>query len=224
MKKLLIPFIFIVIIILTVLILNNKHTKEIDTLNKSHVIHNKTLAEEAKLTAGILQLNKKELLLINKNIKQYKQKQLNHFISERKKDLLFLSRIKLRQKLITSFYHTHKLNKKSIFKEVVYFNKRGKEVYKKSSIEAMKMDISKKRNTFCKKETYFKKIKNLNEGQIHISKIIHCKNGSSIIRLVTPIVRKFKKIGYLSVAIDYSHIEDINKDIQNIKNIKKGTK
>ena len=141
----------------------------------------------------------------------------NDFLDERKKDILFLSRIKLNQKIINSFFHTSKLNDSSLYKEVVFFNLKGKEIYKKSKIEVLKMYIYKKENTFCQKESYLKDIKELQEGQVFISNQISCQNNNSIIRIVTPIIRKFKKVGYLSTALDYKHITKIKNKINNIK-------
>ena len=155
----------------------------------------------------------KAITFLDKEIKN----QTNIFLEERKKDILFLSRIKLNQQIINSFFHTSKLNNSSLYKEVSFFNLKGKEIYKKSKIETLKMNIYKKENTFCKKEDYSNDIKELQEGQVFVSNTISCRNNNSIIRIITPIIRKFKKVGYLSVAIDYKHINKLENKINTIK-------
>ncbi len=169
--------------------------------------------DNTKIQANKATILNTQLLKNKNNIQLYKKQQIDNFINERKVDILFLSRITLRQKIINSFYHTNKFDDKNIYKEVVFFNLKGKEIYKKSVIEVLKMDISKKKNTYCQKETYFDEIKNLQEGQIFVSKIVTSKENKAIIRIITPIVRKFKKVGFLSVALDYEHINKIKNII-----------
>ncbi len=235
--------------------------------------------------------------------------QIADFLYERDKDILFLSRVKLNQKVINSFYHIKKRgiiihepyvyddqnkqwidstpvtkttkttkrdlqtatlndNKKAfnyvdpivfkmknipIYKEVVFFNLKGKEIYKKSSIEAGKINVSKKKNTYCKAESYWSKIKNLKEGEIYVSDVIGAyvpskiignftkekaskigiefkpenhgyagvenpngKKFEGIIRFVTPVFRKFKKVGYLSLALDHRHIMEFTDTLNPI--------
>ena len=66
------------------------------------------------------------------------------------------------------------LQKKSIpiYKEVSYFNLRGKELYKISQIDNNLKDISNKNNTYINSETYFKEIKKLKKDEIYVSEVI----------------------------------------------------
>jgi hypothetical protein len=188
-------------------------------ISKIKNIENKTLLKvkqlQAKSQSKNLKIDELKNAINNNYIQQEKfKKELNEnikkrisiYIDERKKDILFLSRIKLRQKIINSFFFTAKIKNKFIYKEVSFFNLKGEEIYKKSRIEALKMNIFKKANTYCHKENYKKQIFNLKEGEIFISKPISCKNNKTIIRLITPIIRKFKHVGFLEVAIDYTYI------------------
>jgi signal transduction histidine kinase len=138
---------------------------------------------------------------------------------------------------------TFKTKNIPIYKEIVFLNLNGKEMYKKSNIEAYKFDISKKENTYLKAEDYWLKIQNLKEGEIYVSDVIgeyvpskiighftkekakksgvkfepknyayagkenpNGKKFEGIIRFVTPVFRNFKKVGYLSFALDHRHI------------------
>ena len=147
------------------------------------------------------------------------------------------------------------LNMKNIpiYKEVSFFNTKGQEIYKKSSIEALKMDISKKENTYCKAETYWNKIQKLKEGEIYVSDVIGAyvpskiigtfskekaskmgvefkpelygyagienpngKRFEGIIRFITPVFKNFKKIGYISLALDHRHIMEFTDTLNPI--------
>ena len=79
------------------------------------------------------------------------------------------------------------LNKKDIpiYKEVVYFDLKGNEQFKVSSISKNKLDISKKENTYIKAETYFDQINTLKKGEIYVSDVIGEYVGSKIILLWT---------------------------------------
>jgi len=203
--------------------------KNIENSNKEKIkiIENKTLSKvkqlEAKSQSKNLKINELKNA-INNNYKQQEKlkkqfnenikRKINIYINERKKDILFLSRITLRQKIINSFFFTTKIDNKFIYKEVSFFNIKGKEIYKKSRIEALKMNIFKKNNTYCSKENYKKQIFNLQEGQVFISKPISCKNHKTIVRLITPIIRKFKHVGFLELALDYTYINKLKKEIK----------
>jgi hypothetical protein len=223
-------YLILALFILTIFYSNYKYTKELDNLNKMYhtqtiaiaKIKNRslnslqTLKNNIKSQSNNLKLANFKLKKMTKNINILEKQLINNFINERKKDIMFLSRLTLRQKLINSFYLTNKLDKKFIYKEVVFFNLKGIEIYKKSDIEVLKMDISKKENTFCQKEDYFDKITLLQEGQIFISDMISCDD-KNILRVITPIVRNFKKVGFLSVALDYVHINNIKIKLDKTK-------
>ncbi len=72
------------------------------------------------------------------------------------------------------FINPSKIEKTSIpiYKEVVFFDLEGKEIYKKSSIDKLKNDISKKENTYINSENYFEKISELKKGEIYVSDVI----------------------------------------------------
>jgi hypothetical protein len=223
-------YLILALFILTIFYSNYKYTKELDNLNKMYhtqtiaiaKIKNRslnslqTLKNNIKSQSNNLKLANFKLKKMTKNIDILKKQLINNFINERKKDIMFLSRLTLKQKLINSFYLTNKLDKKFIYKEIVFVNLKGIEIYKKSDIEVLKMDISKKENTFCQKENYFDKIDILQEGQIFVSGMISCDD-KNILRVITPIVRNFKKVGFLSVALDYVHINNIKIKLDKTK-------
>ena len=80
-----------------------------------------------------------------------------------------------------------------IYKEITYFNLQGQEIYKVSSINKSKLDISKQNNTYIKAEDYFSKIKDLNKGDIYVSDVIGAYVPSKIIGTFTK--QKAKKMG-----------------------------
>ena len=197
-------FLFIIIFIVSGNFLKgtiNQYQTDIKLLNST----NKTLTTNiTKLNKQIKTLQKKQKQIIKSNTQQNK----NIFLQQRKREVLFLSRIRLKQQVINSFYHIYKINKKNIYKEVMFFNTRGKEIYKKSSIQILKTNVSKKK--------YFAKIKKLKEGQIYVSSVEKYKN-NSVIRVITPIFRRFKKVGYLMGVVDYTFLQKIKKVKNEIK-------
>jgi nitrogen fixation/metabolism regulation signal transduction histidine kinase len=154
-----------------------------------------------------------------------------------------------------------------LYKEISFFDTDGKEIYKTSSINEKKLDISKQKNTYIKAEDYFSKIKNLKAGEIYVSDVIGAyvpskvigsftkekakkmgvdfkpelhgyagvenpngKHFEGIIRFITPVYKKNKKIGYISLALDHRHIMEYTDTInpvdpqikQNIANARDG--
>ena len=136
-------------------------------------------------------------------------------------------------------------SKKSIplYKEIVYFDLNGKELYKKSQINQTLQDVSIKKNTYVNSETYFPEISKLKEGEIYVSDVIGEYVGSKVIgkftkekatkaniefkpedygyagkenpvgkrfegivRFITPVYKNGKKEGYISLALDHTHI------------------
>lgn len=130
-----------------------------------------------------------------------------------------------------------------IYKEVVYFDLNGKELYKKSQINQTLNDISIKKNTYINSESYFSEIDKLKEGEIYVSDVIGEYVGSKVIgkftkekaakaniefkpeeygyagkenpvgkrfegivRFITPVYKNGKKEGYISLALDHTHI------------------
>ena len=98
-------------------------------------------------------------------------------------------------------------------------------------------DVSNRKNTFCKAEDYFSHLAKLGPGEIYVSRVIgayvpgwleHTAEGvkvkpesayagqenprgckfDGIIRWVTPIFQNEQKIGYLTMALDHTHIRE----------------
>ena len=67
---------------------------------------------------------------------------------------------------------TLKTKKIPIYKEINYFDLSGNEIYKVSQINNKLTNISNKENTYVNSETYFKKIKDLKQGEIFVSDVI----------------------------------------------------
>jgi len=59
-----------------------------------------------------------------------------------------------------------------IYKEVVFFDLAGQELYKVSQINPNKRNISKKSETYISSETYFKQLQTLEDGDIYVSDVI----------------------------------------------------
>lgn len=80
-----------------------------------------------------------------------------------------------------------------IYKELSYFDLTGKEIYKVSSINPNKLDLSNKKNTYVNSETYFEEINKLKENEIYVSDVIGEYVSSKIIGTFTK--EKAKKAG-----------------------------
>jgi signal transduction histidine kinase/AmiR/NasT family two-component response regulator/HPt (histidine-containing phosphotransfer) domain-containing protein len=80
-----------------------------------------------------------------------------------------------------------------IYKELSYFDLSGKEIYKVSSINPNKLDVSNKKNTYVNSESYFEEISKLKENEIYVSDVIGEYVGSNVIGTFTK--EKAKKAG-----------------------------
>ena len=80
-----------------------------------------------------------------------------------------------------------------IYKELSYFDLSGKEIYKVSSINPNKLDLSNKKNTYVNSESYFEEISKLKENEIYVSDVIGEYVGSNVIGTFTK--EKAKKAG-----------------------------
>lgn len=80
-----------------------------------------------------------------------------------------------------------------IYKEITFYDKEGKEIYKISTIDRKLKDISDKNNTYCKAEEYYTKSLGLRKGEIYVSKVIGAYVPSPIIGTFTK--KKCKKAG-----------------------------
>ena len=59
-----------------------------------------------------------------------------------------------------------------LYKEISYFDLKGKEIYKISQIDNTLKNISNKKNTYINSETYYSQIKNLKKDEIYVSEVI----------------------------------------------------
>ncbi len=95
------------------------------------------------------------------------------------------------------FNYTDPLNLKRkplpIYKEISYFDLKGKEILKVSQINKNLVDVSKQKNTYINSETYFDEIKKLKKGEIYVSDVIGEYIPSKIIGTFTK--EKAKKMG-----------------------------
>ncbi|NQY93946.1 MAG: sensor histidine kinase, partial [Campylobacteraceae bacterium] len=80
-----------------------------------------------------------------------------------------------------------------IYKEVVFFDLNGNEKFKVSTINANKLDLSHKKNTYIKAENYFDEISKLKKDEIYVSDVIGAYVSSKIIGTFTK--EKTKKRG-----------------------------
>ncbi|MCB2182199.1 MAG: response regulator [Desulfobulbaceae bacterium] len=142
---------------------------------------------------------------------------------------------------------------KPLYLEITFVDLNGKEKLKQTTTDLLPKelrDISKKENTWCKAETYFKELKKLAPGEIYVSEMIgpylpspvigpYTKTRSlekgipfapekaayagkenpvgkrfqGLIRWATPVVRKGKIIGYVTLALDHTHIMEFTDHI-----------
>lgn len=136
--------------------------------------------------------------------------------------------------------------KRPLYFEMTYIDTRGRELVKVTTSPLMATtlkDVSQKKNTFCKAETYFKELKQLKEGEIYVSNVIGAykkghfigtytkekaarkgvpfapeesgyagkenpvgKRFKGIIRWAMPVFRNGKKTGYVTLALDHTHV------------------
>ena len=133
-----------------------------------------------------------------------------------------------------------------LYLEMTFIDLTGKEKIKVTTSDFLKpglYDVSKKENTFCKAETYFKSLKDLKPGDTYVSDVIGAyqktqfigpyskaraekagidftpensgyagkenpvgKRFKGIVRWATPVVRDQKIIGYVTLALDHTHL------------------
>ena len=72
-----------------------------------------------------------------------------------------------------------------IYKEITFFDLRGNEKYKVSSINEEKLNISNKKNTYVSSETYFNEISKLEKNEIYVSDVIGEYVGTKVIGTFT---------------------------------------
>ena len=72
-----------------------------------------------------------------------------------------------------------------IYKEITFFDLRGNEKYKVSSINEEKLNIFNKKNTYVSSETYFNEISKLEKNEIYVSDVIGEYVGTKVIGTFT---------------------------------------
>jgi PAS domain S-box-containing protein len=140
-----------------------------------------------------------------------------------------------------------------MYLEMTYVDVSGKELIKVTTSDLMSgelKDISKKDQTFCKAETYFKKLKHLKPGDIYVSDVIGAyvktdmigpytkkraaqmgiefnpwqsgyagkenpvgKKFRGLVRWAMPVVNNGKIKGYVTLALDHTHIMEFTDHI-----------
>lgn len=131
-----------------------------------------------------------------------------------------------------------------LYKEITYIDLRGREKIKihngKNSQDFR--DVSRRENTYCKAEDYFKHLQGLKKGELYVSRVIGAykkgwlyktPNGiavkpesayagkenpggepfEGIIRWSTPVYQGNRKIGYLTMALDHVHLMEFTDHI-----------
>lgn len=106
-----------------------------------------------------------------------------------------------------SFVKTKKI---PIYKEISFFNLKGIELNKISSINKNKLDISLKSNTYINSETYFNEISLLKEGDIYVSDVIGEYVGSKVLGVYTKEKAKELNIPFIAENSAYAGLENPN--------------
>ena len=95
-----------------------------------------------------------------------------------------------------------------IYKEITFFDLKGKEKVKVSSLNKQKLDISKQKNTYLKAENYFEEIQKLQKGEIYVSEVIGNYVGSKIIGVYNEQKAKKMNIKFDPKSSAYAGIEN----------------
>ena len=106
-----------------------------------------------------------------------------------------------------SSIHTKKI---PIYKEISFFNLAGLEINKVSLINDMKLDISKKKNTYIASETFFEEIKYLQKGEIYVSDVIGEYVGSKVMGVFTKEKANELGIPFIAENSAYAGLENPN--------------
>ncbi|MFA8435056.1 MAG: PAS domain S-box protein [Marinifilaceae bacterium] len=67
-----------------------------------------------------------------------------------------------------------------VYKEISYFDLKGREIIKYSTLNPRLQNISNKKNTYIRSENYFKEIQELKKGEIYVSELIGAYIGARI--------------------------------------------
>ena len=152
-------------------------------------------------------------------------------LKDNEKEFSFIDPLNIKKKVIP------------IYKEIAFFDLKGKEQYKVSQINSQLVDVSLQENTYVNSEKYFSELEALKEGEIYVSDVIGeyvsskvigkftkekaqkaniefnpeeygyagkenpvGKRFEGIVRFITPVFENNQKIGYISLALDHTHI------------------
>ncbi len=86
-----------------------------------------------------------------------------------------------------------------LYLEATYINLEGQELVKVTTSDLLDSElknVADKKNTFCKAEDYFSKLKNLKAGEIYVSEVIGEYVGSNIVGFYTPENAKKNNVPY----------------------------
>ncbi|WP_121626634.1 ATP-binding protein [Poseidonibacter antarcticus] len=97
-----------------------------------------------------------------------------------------------------------------LYKEITFFDLKGMEINKISSINKKKLDISIKSNTYINSETYFEEINHLKKGEIYVSDVIGEYVGSNILGIFTKEKAKAANIPFIAQNSAYAGLENPN--------------
>ena len=95
-----------------------------------------------------------------------------------------------------------------IYKEITFFDLKGVEKYKKSTINKHLLDISKRKNTYIHSENYFKDIQKLKKGEIYVSSVIGKYIGTKLIGTFSKQKAKKMKIDFKPEKYAYAGKEN----------------
>lgn len=100
-----------------------------------------------------------------------------------------------------------------LYLEITYLDTSGKEKIKVTTSDRMDSklkDVSDRRNTYVRAETYFHELKKLKPGEIYVSDVIGAYVGTNIIGMYTPENAKSKNVPYEPEKQAYAGMENPN--------------
>ncbi len=144
-------------------------------------------------------------------------------------------------------------NKQPLYLEMSFVDLKGQEKIKVTTSEEVQsslFNVSQKKNTYCRAETYFQHLEKLKPGEVYVSEVIGAyvkthmigpytrktankkgvefqpelsgyaglenpvgKRFQGLIRWATPVMKNGEKIGYVTLALDHTHIMEFTDHI-----------
>jgi len=161
------------------------------------------------------------------------------FLNERKKDVLMATILSANEAVYKQFVSENKKNiwtkeegkikqiSIPLYTEMAFINKKGKEVIKIANGKTVAAedltDVSNPANTSYKSEDYFKKAKDLNQGEVYVSPVTGWylnrlefekgKEFSGIIRFATPVFGKDGFSGVIVLTLDHRHLAKFTNQV-----------